>query len=73
MLLEPLMAQAKRDNDNVTESVAEFFMYSWDCLKSSIGYYKWNYVSLECKDCKNSKPLPLECQNSENETKLDQK
>ena len=28
MLLEPLMAQAKRDNDNVTESVAEFFMYS---------------------------------------------
>lgn len=70
MLLEPLMAQAKRDNDNVTESVSEFLMYSCKCSKSPNGYFQWNCVSMKCKECKKSKPMPLECQDSEKETKV---
>ena len=40
MLFEPLMAQDKRDNDNVTESLTEFFMYYCECLKLSNWYYQ---------------------------------
>lgn len=72
MLFEPLMAQAKRDNNKVTESVTEFFMYSCECSKSPNGYFQWNCVSMKCKECKNLKPMPLECQNSEKETKVHQ-
>ena len=69
MLFEPLMAQAKRDNDHVTESLTEFFIYSCECLKLSNWYYQWNCVFLKCKDCKNSKSILLECQNSEKNPK----
>ena len=39
VLFEPLMIQAKRDNDDVQYSITQFFMYDWECTKSSNGYF----------------------------------
>ena len=58
------MEQAKKDDDEVTDSITEFFMDSAPCQKSENGYYKWKCVSQKCKDCKDLKPLSLKCKDS---------
>ena len=55
LLFEPLMTQAKKDNDKTTESITEFFMSSCECPRTANGYYQWSCVSLKCKNCKNLK------------------
>lgn len=65
MLFEPLMIQAKRDNDDVQYSITQFFMYDWECTKSSNGYFHWNCVALKCEVCKKASPMPLKYWNSE--------
>ena len=65
------MAQAKKDNEN-TESITEFFMHSFECPKTSNGYYQWSCVSLKCKSCKNIKPMPLKCEASQTKVKVSQ-
>ena len=39
MLFEPLMTQVRRANDDVQDSITEFYMYDCEYLKSSNGYY----------------------------------
>ena len=56
---EPLMTQAKRDNDDVQDSITEFFMYDCECPKSSNVCYNWNCVAFKCKVCKKASPMPL--------------
>ena len=68
MLFEPLMTQAKRDNDDVQDSITQFFMYEWECPKSSNGYFHWNLVALKCEVCKKASPMPLKYWNSELKT-----
>ena len=70
ILFEPLMAQAKRDNDEITGSLTESFMSSRECLKSQNGYYQWDCISLKCKSCKNIKPMLLKFQTSKMKTKV---
>ena len=60
-----LFEQAKRDNNDVQDSMTEFFMYDCECPKSSNGYYCLNCVALKCKVCKKASPMPLKCWNSE--------
>ena len=56
-----LFEQAKRDNNDVQDSMTEFFMYDCGCPKSSNGFYHWNCVALKCKVCKKASPIPLKC------------
>ena len=72
LLFEPLMVQAKKDNDKTTDSITEFFMDSCDCPKTSSGYYHWNCVSMKCKNCKKIKPMPLKCKTLQTKIKVSQ-
>ena len=72
LLFEPLMTQAKKDNDKTTESITEFFMSSCECPRTANGYYQWSCVSLKCKNCKNLKPIPLKCEKLQTKVKVSQ-
>ena len=72
LLFEPLMVQAKKDNDKTTDSITEFFLDSCDCPKTSNGYYHWNCVSMKCKNCKKIKPMPLKCKTLQTKIKVSQ-
>ena len=67
LLFEPLMTQAKKDND---KTIAEFFMSSCECPRTANGYYQWSCVSLKCKNCKNLKPIPLKCEKLRTKVKV---
>ena len=69
---EPLMTQAKRDNDDVQDSITEFFMYDCECPKSSNVCYNWNCVAFKCKVCKKASPMPLTWWNSDLKTRVHQ-
>ena len=62
------MTQTKRDNDDVQDSITEFFMYDCECPISSNVYYNWNCVAFKCKVCKKALPMPLTWWNSELKT-----
>ena len=65
LLHRALMEKGKKDGDNISDSITEFFMGSSTCEKShENGYFRWSCVSGKCKSCKNHKPIPLQCQNS---------
>ena len=70
MLFIPLLTQAKRDDDDVHDSITDFLMFDCECLKSSNGYYHWNSVALKCKDCEKASSMPLKCQNMELKTRV---
>ena len=36
LLIEPVMAQGKKDNEKTIESITKFFMHSYECPKTSI-------------------------------------
>ena len=48
MLLELLMAKAKKDDDKIYNSAFEFFMCQSQCQKGSNSYWKWKCCSLKC-------------------------
>ena len=72
MLLEPLMAKAKKDNDVTFESATEFFMSECKCEKGGNSYYKWKCCNLKCNICRNIKQAALKCQHSEETVKVSQ-
>ena len=65
MLLEPLMAKAKKDDDKIYNSASEFFMCQSQCQKGSNSYWKWKCCSLKCSSCRNIKPATKKCQSSQ--------
>ena len=65
MLLEPLMAKAKKDDDKIYNSASEFFMCQSQCQKGSNSYWKWKCCSLKCSSCRNIKPATIKCQSSQ--------
>ena len=72
MLLQPLMAKAKKDNDVTFESATEFFMSECKCEKGGNSYYKWKCCNLKCNICRNIKQATLKCQHSEETVKVSQ-
>ena len=65
MLLEPLMAKAKKDDDKIYNSASVFFMCQSQCQKGSNSYWKWKCCSLKCSSCHNVKPATIKCQSSQ--------
>ena len=45
LLFDPLVAQAKKNKNFVTDSITKFFMHNCKCHKSENGYYKWKCVA----------------------------
>ena len=72
LITEPLMKKTKEDGDKVFESANKFFMSSCDCDKGANGYYKWKFVNLKCKDCKDSSSPDLKCKTSKEQVKVSQ-
>ena len=66
------MKKTKEDRDKVFESANKFFMSSCDCDKGANGYYKWKFVNLKCKDCKDSSSPDLKCKTSKEQVKVSQ-
>ena len=61
MLFDTLMVKAKKDGDQTTTSITDFFMNNSTCAKSENGYYTWKCVTQKCKDCKNCSSMLLSC------------
>ena len=59
------MKQAKKDNEEISESVSSFFMVNCHCPKSVNGFFQWSCVTKKCKNCKKSDPATLKCQTSD--------
>ena len=74
MLSEPLLNQAKRDNDTIpsNSSISEVFMFNCKCDKGENGYYKLKCISDKCSQCKNANEIDLKCKHSETELKVSQ-
>ena len=72
LLFDPLVAQVKKDQNDVTDSITKFFMYSCKCPKSENGYYQWKCVAGKCSECKLIKPMPFGCASSEQKIKISQ-
>ena len=72
LLLDPLRTQAKKDGDEISDSVTEFFMDTCSCDKGENGYYQWTCVQGKCKNCKHNKPTYLKCSTSEEQVQVSQ-
>ena len=72
LLFDPLVAQVKKDQNDVTDSITKFFMHSCKCPKSENGYYQWKCVAGKCSECKLIKPMPFGCASSEQKIKISQ-
>ena len=72
MLFDILMVQAKKDGDQTTTSITDFFMKNSTCAKSENGYYTWKCVTQKCKDCKNCPSMLLSCKSNAKETNVGQ-
>ena len=70
LLFDPLVTQAKKDQNDVTDSITKFFMHNCNCPKSENGYYQWKCVAGKCLECKLIKPMHFECASSEQKIKL---
>ena len=71
-MFDPLMVRAKKDGDEVFDSISSFFMHGCTCDKSPNGYYMCSCSSRRCKNCMDSKPAPLKCQSSNEIVSYDQ-
>ena len=72
LLFDPLVAQAKKYQNDVTDSITKLFKHNCKCTKSENGYYQWNCVAGKCSECKLNKPMPFECASSEQKIKISQ-
>ena len=72
MLFDTLMVKAKKDGDQTTTSITDFFMNNSTCAKSENGYYTWKRVTQKCKDCKNCSSMLLSCKSNDKETTVGQ-
>ena len=70
LLFDPLVAQAIKDQNDVSDSITKFFMHNYKCPKSENGYYLWKCVAGKCSKCKLIKPRPFECASSEQKIKI---
>lgn len=64
LLYEPLSAKAKKDGDEMPESISAFMMNEVVCCKSANGFYAWSCVTRNCSNCKAAKSLEIKCKNS---------
>ena len=51
LLFGPLVAQAKKDQNDVTDSITKFFMHNCKCPSAENGYYEWKSVAGKCSEC----------------------
>ena len=72
LLLDALLPQAKKDGDEISQSVTEFFTETSTCDKVENGFFKWSCMQQKCKGCKHNKPTPLKCSTSDETTQVSQ-
>ena len=72
LLFDPLVAQAKKAQNDVTDPITKLFMHNCKCPKSENGYYQQKCVARKCSECKLIKPMPFECASSEQKIKISQ-
>ena len=72
LLLDALIAQAKKDGEELADSVTGFLMESCPCDKAENGYYQWKCVKGKCKSCKLIKPTKLKCSTSQEQVQVSQ-
>ena len=70
LLFDPLVAQAIKDQNDVSDSITNFFMHNYKCPKSENGYYLWKCVAGKCLKCKLIKLRPFECASTEQKIKI---
>ena len=63
MLFEPLQTQAKKDGDDIGESISQFFFGYCVCPKLSNDYFQLKCLKGKCKECNATKSLT--CRNDE--------
>ena len=72
LLFDSLVAQAKKDQNDVTNSTTKFFMHNCKCPKSENGYCQRKCVAGKCSECKLIKPVGFECASSQQKNKIRQ-
>ena len=72
LLFEPLLVQAKKDGDDISKSLTEFFMLSCSCPEALNDFCQWKCLALKCKECKDAKPQSLSCQENDTLVKISQ-
>ena len=72
LLFDVLMAKARKDNDEIFDSITNFSMNESTCTKSKNGYHQWKCWVRLCSACKKSKPAKLKCQISNEVVSVDQ-
>ena len=59
------MTQAKKDQNDETDSITEFSMHNFKCPRAENGHYQWNCVWWKC-----SQWFPFEFASSEQKIKI---
>ena len=72
LVFDVVKQKAKQDGDEISESLAEFYMDACKCNKDMNGFYKWKCVQGKCNDCKKAELPKLILQSSNEVASVDQ-